>query len=147
MISLKKVIINPNSPDRALEQASIKESAHARLAHVNRLAKEVYDIKFYELDVDTTTTLNITSRKGIVEILNADSGSTSITLWLRNPEITADHDKFYTQLSVYSNSSAITPIVIGRGYSGDMFEIELKNLDVADDWGLLYFYYEIVKID
>lgn len=148
MISLKRLIMKPGSPDRAIEQAwSESEAGLARIAHVNRLSRDIMDIKFYELDIDATGTLNISSKKGIVEIVNASDTVTSLNVWLRHPEITANHDNFYLQLTVYCNNTGITPIIIGRGFSGDMFELEIKNLLPADTWGLLYFYYEIVKID
>jgi hypothetical protein len=148
MISLKKLIMRPGSPDRALEQAfSESESALARIGHVNRLSRDIMDIKFYELDVNTTTTVKLKSKKGIVEIVNLDPTTTDLTIYLQNPEITADHHKFYVQLTAYSNNYNITPIVIGRGFSADLFAMQIKNLDVADDWGLFYIYYDFVKID
>lgn len=150
MISLRKLIQLPGSPDIALQQKWKEgEAAHARIAHVNRLSRDVYDILHYEVDLGggSNTTVNINSKKGILDLENVDSSATSIYVWLRNDEIEYDHDKFYVQLTVYSNNSSITPIAIARGFSGDMFLIEIKNLDAASNWGLLYLYYEIVKID
>jgi len=148
MISLKRLIMNPKSPDRALQQAySEAESALARIAHVNRLSRDIMDIKYYTLDVDVSSNLRIFSKKGIVEVLNLDPASTNQTIYLQNSEITADHDKFYIQLTAYCSSYDVTPVVIGRGISGDQFAIQIKNLDAAADWALFYFYYEIVKID
>jgi hypothetical protein len=140
--------MNPKSPDRALQQAySEAESALARIAHVNRLSRDIMDIKYYTLDVDVSSNLRIFSKKGIVEVLNLDPASTNQTIYLQNSEITADHDKFYIQLTAYCSSYDVTPVVIGRGISGDQFAIQIKNLDAAADWALFYFYYEIVKID
>ena len=148
MISLRRLIINPKSPDRALQQAySESEAAPARIAHVNRLSRDIMDIKNYTIDMDVDTIQLIKSKRGIVDIVNADPAATSLTIYLQNPEIEADREKFYIQLTTYSNNYDITPLAIGRGISTDLFQIEIKNLDAADDWGDLYIYYELVKID
>lgn len=148
MISLKRLIMKPGSPDRAIEQGYTQsESALARIAHVNRLSRDIMDIKYYSVDVNVSTTLRIFSKKGIVEVTNLSDSSTDQALYLENAEITSEHDKFYIQLTAYSDNQDVTPIVIGRGFSGNQFQIQIKNLDAATDWGLFYFYYEIVKID
>jgi hypothetical protein len=148
MISLKRLIINPKSPDKALQQAySEAEAAPARIAHVNRLSRDILDIKNYTIDMDVTTVQLIKSKRGIIEIVNADPSLTSLTVYLQSPEIEQDHEKFYIQLTAYSNNYNVTPIVVARGISSDLLQLEIKNLDAADDWGLLYFYYELVKID
>ena len=150
MISLRRLIINPKSPDRALQIAySEAESALARLAHVNLLSKDIMDIKHYEADFDggNSITLPIDSKKGIIDIENADATATSLYIWLKNKEIEYDHDKFYMQLSIYCNNSSITPIIMSRGFDPTMLLIEIKNLSAAANWGLCYAYYELVKID
>jgi len=150
MISLKKLIQVPGSPDIALKQQwKESEAAPARIAHVNRLSRDVYDIVTYSVDLAGTisATVPIDSKKGILDIENADAGETSLFVYLQNDEITPDRTKFYIQLSVYTTNSGITPIEIGRGFSGDILEIEIKNLDAAGAWDNLYLYYELVKID
>ena len=150
MISLKKLIQVPGSPDIALQQKwKESEAAHARIAHVNRLSRDVYDIVTYHVDMATgfVITVPIESKKGILDIENADATATSLNLYLQNDEITPDRTKFYIQLSVYTTNTAVTPIVIGRGISTDLFHVEIKNLDAADTWDNLYLYYELVKID
>ncbi len=150
MISLRKLIQLPGSPDIALKQQwKEAEAAHARIAHVNRLSRDVYDIITYELDLagSTSIVVPIESKKGILDIENADATATSLYIYLKNDEITADRTKFYIQLSVYTTNSAVTPIAIGRGISTDEFLIEIKNLSAAAAWTNLYLYYEIVKID
>jgi hypothetical protein len=140
--------MKPGSPDRAIEQGwSIAESAHARIAHVNRLSRDIYDIKNYTIDMDVDTVQLIKSKKGIINIVNANPTVKSITIYLKNPEIEPDHEKFYIQLSAYSNNYNVTPLAIGRGISSDLVQIEIKNLDSATNWGALYIYYELVKID
>ncbi|NDH55755.1 MAG: hypothetical protein EBY06_03585, partial [Burkholderiaceae bacterium] len=77
--------MNPASPDRAIQQAFHEaEGALARIAHVNRLSRDIMDVKFYELDLDNTTTLRISSKKGIVELVNADPLVTTISIGLQN---------------------------------------------------------------
>ena len=150
MISLKKLIQLPGSPDIAIKQQwKEAEAAPARIAHVNRLSRDVYDIVTYEVDMagNAGVTVPIDSKKGILDIENADATATILYIYLQNDEITPDRTKFYIQLSVYTTNSGITPIAIGRGFSGDMLQIEIKNLDAADTWDNLYLYYELVKID
>ena len=150
MISLRKLIQLPGSPDIALKQKwKESEAAPARLAHVNRLSRDVYDIVTYSVDLNagTSATVKIDSKKGILDIENADATATSLFLYLDNPEITADRTKFYTQFSVYTTNSDVTPIVIGRGFASTSLLIEIKNLDAADTWDNLYVYYEITKIE
>jgi hypothetical protein len=150
MISLKKLIQVPGSPDIALKQQwKESEAAHARLAHVNRLSRDVYDIVTYEVDLDggSNIVVPVDSKKGILDIENADATATSLYIWLKNDEITYDRTKFYLQLSVYTTNGAVTPIAIGRGFAPTEFQIEIKNLDAAASWDNLYLYYELVKID
>lgn len=150
MITLKKLVQLPGSPDIALKQQwKDAEAAPARIAHVNRLSRDIYDIVTYPVDLanGTSATVKIDSKKGILDIENADSTATSLYLYLDNPEITTDRTKFYTQFSVYTTNSDVTPIVIGRGFASTQLLIEIKNLDAADSWDNLYVYYEIVKID
>lgn len=150
MISLKKLIQLPGSPDIAIKQQWREaEAAPARIAHVNRLSRDVYDIVTYEVDMGggSSITVPIDSKKGILDIENADATATSLNLYLQNDEITYDRTKFYLQLSVYVTNLNVTPIAIGRGFSGDLFHVELKNLDAASSWDNLYLYYELVKID
>ena len=150
MISLKKLIQVPGSPDIALKQQwKESEAAHARLAHVNRLSRDVYDIVTYNADMQGASliTVPINSKKGIIDIENASDQATSLVIYLQNDQITSDRTKFYIQLSVYTTNFNVVPIVIGRGISTDLFQIEIRNLDIASTWDNLYLYYELVKID
>lgn len=150
MISLKKLIQVPGSPDIALQQKwKESEAAHARIAHVNRLSRDVYDIVTYHVDMETnnTVTVPIDSKKGILDIENADPTATSLFIYLENSQITFDRTKFYLQLSVYTTNGAVTPIVIGRGFAPSQSLVEIKNLDAPASWDNLYLYYELVKID
>jgi hypothetical protein len=141
--------MNPKSPDRALQQAySEAEGALARIAHVNRLSRDINDIKYYTLDMQagSAATLRIFSKKGIVDVVNYDEAATVFSISLENVEITADKDKFYIQLTVYSSGQA-TPLIYGTGVATNIFNIKIDDLKSTEDWGDLYFYYELVKID
>ena len=141
--------MKPGSPDRAIEQGYTQaESALARIAHVNRLSRDIMDIKFYEVDLGggTSQTLRISSKKGIVDVINFDNNAQEFFISLQNPEITQDKEKFYVQLTAYTTGSAI-PVIIGIGFIPDTFNLRIYDIDGGGNWGELYFYYEIVKID
>jgi len=149
MISLKRLIQLPKSPERAIEQAySIAEAAVARIAHVNRLSRDIMDINYYELDLNENSsgTLRISSKKGIVDVVNFEGSTETFNIYLQHQEIEADREKFYLQLTVYSSGIAV-PIIYGRGISTDLFHIQIVDVKDNQNWGDLYFYYEIVKID
>jgi len=148
MISLRKLLQKPGSPDIALVQAPKDESALARIAHVNRLSKDIYDVLPYELDYSASPILQIDSKKGIVDISNASALDDTLTIYLENPEInTSNRDKYYIQLSVYCSNSFVTPIIYGRGVTPSGYRIEIKNLDAATSWDDLYFYYDLLKLE
>jgi hypothetical protein len=148
MISLRRLIQKPGSPDIALVQAPKDESALARIAHVNRLSKDINDVLPYELDYDVTSILQIDSKKGIVDIVNAPNDITVLTVYLENPEMnTTNRDKYYIQLTVYTNNPSVTPIIYGRGIVSTGFHIEIRNLEPATSWGDLYFYYDLLKLE
>lgn len=141
--------MNPKSPDRALQQAySEAESALARIAHVNRLSRDIMDIKFYEADLGTGTFANIkiSSKKGIIDLVNFDGDAQEFFITLQNPELNQDREKFYVQLTAYVTGTAI-PVIFGTGFAPDTFNIKIYDVADTDDWGDVYFYYEIVKID
>lgn len=149
MISLKRLIINPKSPDRALQQAySEAEAAPARLAHVNRLSRDIMDIKYYEADLETGSYANIkiSSKKGIVELINFSPTAQTLFISLQNPEITQDREKFYIQLTAYASGDAV-PVIAGTGFAPDTFNLKIYDVADSGDWGNVYFYYEVVKID
>jgi hypothetical protein len=148
MISLRKLLQKPGSPDIALVQAPKDESALARIAHVNRLAKDIYDVLPYTLDYSTSPILQIDSKKGIVEIINAPAIDDTLTIYLENPEMnTLNKDKYYIQLTAYCSNSFVTPIIYGRGIVSSGYHIEIKNLDAATSWEDLYFYYDLLKLE
>jgi len=141
--------MKPSSPDKALKQAwSESEASIARLAHVNRLSRDIMDIKLYEVDLDGANYANIkiSSKKGIVDLVNFDGDAQDMYISLQNPEITPEREKFYIQLTAYVTGTAI-PVIFGVGAAPDTFNIRIHDVADTDNWGELYFYYEIVKID
>lgn len=141
--------MRPGSPDKAMEQAYyISEGALARIAHVNRLSRDINDIKHYELDMQTgnSALLRIFSKKGIVDLINVDDASDELFITLQNSEITQEREKFYLQLTAYTTGSAV-PVIFGIGGATDTLNLKIVDVKAAQDWGLLYFYYDIVKLD
>jgi len=141
--------MKPGSPDRAIEQGFTQaESALARIAHVNRLSRDIMDIKHYELDLETGSSgiLKISSKKGIVDIVNYDNNAQTFLISLQNIEITPDTEKFYIQLTVYSSGGSI-PVIYATGGVTDIFNLKIYDIDGGGNWGNLYFYYDLVKID
>ena len=141
--------MKPGSPDKALEQGYTQaESALARIAHVNRLSRDIMDIKHYELDLETGTSgiIKISSKKGIVDIVNYDNSAQTFSISLQNVEITPDTEKFYIQLTVYSSGGSI-PVIYATGAVTDIFNLKIYDIDGGGNWGNLYFYYDLVKID
>ena len=141
--------MKPGSPDRAIEQGYTQaESGLARIAHVNRLSRDIMDIKYYEADLQTSNfaVIKISSKRGIVDVINYDDTADTFFISLENAEITPDREKFYIQLTAYTTGTAI-PVIIGIGTASDVFNLKIKDIDATSDWDDLYFYYEIVKID
>lgn len=149
MISLKRLIQKNESPSRAIQQAySESEAGLARIAHVNRLSRDIMDIKHYEVDLGggTGAFFRISSKRGIVDLVNFDGAAQEFFITLQNPEITQDREKFYVQLTAYTTGSAV-PVIFATGIAPDTFNLKIYDVANAADWGLLYFYYELVKID
>ena len=145
--SLVPLIQKPESPDKSIKKGTIGEAQVARLSHVNALAKDVYQIKSYILDLNTGSVgqMNICSKKGMVEIINLDLTSEYLYISLVNPEIDYDKDKVYVQLTAYSNSQTAVPVIFGAGASTSTYNVKIVN-SVPGDWGIVYFYYELIKI-
>lgn len=143
--------MTPNSPDRAIQQAYFEsESALARIAHVNRLSRDIMDIKYYDVDFQGSSNgvLRIFSKKGIVHLENMDPNTDELFLYLENEEITYDREKFYVQLTAYTTGNAV-PIANGAGFAPTQFLTRIYDAKAtgSPDWGILYLYFEIVKID
>jgi hypothetical protein len=141
--------MKPGSPDRAIEQGFTQaESALARIAHVNRLSRDIMDIKHYELDLQTSAfgTLRIFSKKGIVDVVNYDNAEQTFFISLQNAEIIPDTEKFYIQLTAYASGGAI-PVIYATGGSTDILTLSIYDIGGGGSWGDVYFYYEVVKID
>lgn len=149
MISLKRLIQNNESPSRAIKQAfSESEAALARIAHVNRLSRDIMDIKHYNLDLNggQAGTLRISSKKGVVELLNYDPSTQAFIISLQNTEITQEKELFYLQLTAYTTGDA-GPVIFGTGFISDTFTLSIYDIFNSESWGEIYFYYEIVKLN
>lgn len=152
--------IYPASPDPIIATGRESEATPARIAHVNRLVAEMNDIKHYELDMALSTSVEITSWKGIIDITNADNFlpdpdvtfGGSVTLTLVNPAIVAAGvDNTYVQITPYYSPAiddwAIPYVMpIGGGPSG--LNLAVYNASStpagANQWsGAFYIYYEI----
>lgn len=153
--------IYPASPDPIIATGRDSESTPARIAHVNRLVAEMNDIKHYELDMSTSSSVEITSWKGIVDITGIDAFSppdpdvafgSFVIVTLVNPAIvTAGVDNTYVQITPYYNPGiddwAIPYVMpIGGGPSG--LNLAVYNASPtaagAGQWtGAFYIYYEI----
>ena len=141
--------MRPGSPDKAMEQAYYEsEGALARIAHVNRLSRDINDIKYYDLDMQAGNfgLLRILSKKGIVELNNFDGTAADFSVSLQNPEITQEREKFYLQLTVYATGNAV-PVIVGTGFAPDTLNLRIVDVNNTGNWGLVYFYYDIVKLD
>jgi hypothetical protein len=145
-ITIRKLVQKPGSPDIAIKQATIEESVFARIAHVNRLSKDVYDIVYQDHDLSESNVVRIKSKKGIINFTGGIVGST-IPVYLQNSEIINDPSKFYLQLSVKTdNSAAVIPIQRTNDADPDTLKIDLVVIDgVATTPCILY--YELVKIE
>lgn len=152
--------IYPASPDPVIAGAKQSEATLARLAHVNRLVAEMNDIKHYELDMALSTSVEITSWKGIIDITNADkflpdpsiTFGSSVTLTLVNPAIVAAGvDNTYVQITPYYNPAIndfVIPYVIPIGGGPTGLNLAIYNASStpagAGQWtGAFYIYYEI----
>lgn len=142
--------MRPGSPDRAMEQAYYEsEGALARIAHVNRLSKDIMDVKYYTLDMATQSSgqLRFFSKKGIVKLVNFDASSNELSVSLENDEIRADPEKFYIQLTLHSTGIAV-PTIFMTGFGSDTIDVRIVNTTgQGNEWGNVYFNYSIIKIE
>jgi hypothetical protein len=116
---------------------------------------------FYELDIDQSTVVNITTRKGIIEINNMDAipfptpgcGS-AVYITLTSPTLPInDPHKIYLQLTPYYNpvmGDNVVPHIVAHGaINGSVVAIyNVSNQTAgANQWeGLFYIYYEIKSL-
>ena len=153
MAIFKRLIQTPSSPEKSLKALSgadkYKGQTFARLADVNDLSKDVNDQKAYTLDAATgiVGTQAITTKKGVIKIINASTSSTTFTLTVSNSELlVADIDKYFVQVNVAS-ATVMSPSIriVPMTANGNM------NIVISIPTGLamntLYVHYNIVKID
>ncbi len=155
MISLKRLIMRPGSPDRAIEQAfSESEAGLARIAHVNRATRDIMDVKYYECDLSLEETVRVQSKKLIIKVKGVPSTSSNFEIQLRSTEFTTtnevgDFDKFYFQMSAYQpQQSDLGLTIVLRNISDGYADFEV-NRDAAstEEWLDPIVYIEILKLD
>lgn len=149
--SLVPLVQKPESPDKAIKKGTIGEAQVARLSHVNALAKDVYQLKVYTADfsVGDTATLNICSKKGIINFANFDTTSSTFDITLVNPEI--EQFLMYAQLTVLSTPSigTIHPVAYVSEIIDGSITIRVKsigNVPLDGTWGTITLFYELIKI-
>ncbi len=120
----------------------------------------------YELDMDVTNTVTVTTPRGIIDIVNMGTGplltpdpafASSTYFLIDNPELDltiANRDNIYVQYSLYYSQDGIDnaiPYLISTGFApGLAFNLYNANPAVAggDNWtGALYVYYELYAIN
>jgi len=142
--------MNPTSPDRAVQQAfSEAEGSLARIAHVNRLARDIMDLKYYEYSVGGTTVPRVASKKMIIKVDSASIGTvSSFGVPLESVEFTADYSKFYFQLSLKVSNSQITGVSVVLDNIGDGNALLMVSYPGAPTiWSDVYVYVDILKLD
>lgn len=120
----------------------------------------------YELDIDATNTVTVTTPRGIIDIINmgTDPGltpdpafATSVQFVINNPDLdltVPNRDNVYVQYSVYYNQAGddnAIPYLISTGFNPGL-EFNLYNAnpagaDIANWKGALYVYYELYTIN
>jgi len=124
-------------------------------------SQPIVKTEYYELDLATTSVVEVGTIKGIIEISGIDgvgepapAFATSIQFYINNRNLLlteANRDNIYIQYSVYYKPVGVDnaiPYVISNGATplGVGFQIYNANpaLAGADNWeGKFYFYYEI----
>ena len=118
----------------------------------------------YELDITQTSTVTVTTPRGIIDILNMGTGpgftpdpafGSTTGFYIDNPELDltiGNRDNIYIQYSVYYSASGVDnaiPYLINTGLaSGAQFNLYNANPAIAgaDNWdGALYVYYELYE--
>lgn len=123
--------------------------------------KRLEKTEYYELDLATTSQVEVSTIKGIVEILNFDPAAAPPGLsmgmgqeiYINNPKLLlteANRDNIYIQYSVYykqNGDDKAIPYVLSNGVNAGVgFKIYNLSPQAAgvDQWtGKLYVYYEI----
>jgi hypothetical protein len=122
------------------------------------VAGDVANTAYYTVDLNTTSVVNVTTQKGVIEITMDDSiadplpafgSSEGLTITNADMDFT-DLDKVYMQFSVYYNQGiddTFIPYVLSTGaLVGSNFEIFNANPGVAGAGqftGKFYLYYEL----
>lgn len=152
---------SPNPRIRIDEDNTLAVYGDLQYMYDYMIQQQNADYKFYEIDIDATTVVDITTGKGIIEINNmatvaypTPGAALPVFITLTNPDLPInDPHTVYLQLTPYYNpgiDDTVVPHVVVRGaISGSVISIyNVSNeAEGADQWtGLFYIYYEIKKI-
>ena len=127
--------------------------------------KKIAKTEYYELDLATTNAVQVSTIKGIIEILNINTlgggpgytFSSPIQFYVNNPKLLlteANRDNIYIQYSIYykpggPDPDPTVPYVVSSGVIPDGIGFTVYNAagssSITDlPWqGKFYFYYEI----
>jgi hypothetical protein len=120
----------------------------------------------YELDITSTSTVTVTTTRGIIDIVNMGTSApltpgaayaTSVSFLINNPDLDLtiiNRDNVYVQYSVYYKNTItdnVIPHLIATGVSNGL-EFNLYNANPTtagvNNWdGDLYVYYELYTIN
>lgn len=126
--------------------------------------KKIAKTEYYELDISTTNAVEVSTIKGIIEILNINGPgepgpllTSPLTFYVNNPKLLlteANRDNIYIQYSIYykpggPDPDPTVPYVVSSGVLPQGIGFTLYNMGTIsgltdDPWtGKFYFYYEI----
>lgn len=114
--------------------------------------ERIQNAPLYHLDWSATNEIEVNSWRGIIDIENFDSNPPAaslggqVLLKLKGPQVAANREQFYIQITPYydiSVDSAI-PYVLPVGFSVDASDIAIYNLSASGAWdGAFYLYFEL----
>lgn len=129
------------------------------------VAGDVANTGSYELDLDATNVVTVTTQKGIIDIVGmglpgnipGPSYATPELIYINNPELdltVANREKIYIQYSIYYSPTIddnAIPYVMSTGIATTGIELTVFNANPAiadaNNWqGAFYLYYELYTI-
>jgi len=134
----------------------------ARVCHVNYVIDGINELGSYELGIDTTGTVEVSTRRGVIDITGMDmvvgppdpAFASSKRFFINNPALDltiGNRDNVYVQFSVYYSPAIddnVIPYVIASGITPSGLELTIynasPNLPGTGGWqGAFYVYYEL----
>lgn len=129
---------------------------------------DIQNTAHYELDMAVTNVVEVTTQKGIIDILNMGTGpglipdiafGSSTAFYINNAALdltVANRDNVYVQYSVYYNQASddnaipyliSTGFIVPDGLGFNLYNANPLAAEVANWTGALYVYYELYTID